>query len=330
MKQLYKSFRAAIRRQSFIQESDSILVGVSGGVDSMVLASLLARLKKDLNFEFSLAHVNYGLRGEESESQEKLVRHFADKNQIPCFVSKAELPKSQNLQAAARDFRYHFFSEMALQMGASKIAVAHHLEDQVETILAHWLRGSSLKGLMGMKPFREMGNGLMLIRPLLEFSKEELRAYAIRNRIPYIEDSSNESDQYWRNRLRHELLPVIQNLRPKAFQKIIRLGEEIRELNDYLSMESHRWLQEFGKVGEKSFWMPRPRFAKLPKTLRLEVLRQAVIFWRGSGRNLKRDHLTQCEKLSLGKKQDGFYPLPQGLKFVRFGDDLFLEGVREE
>src|SRR3990167_2696436 len=120
---MYKSFRAAVLRESFILAGDSVLVGVSGGVDSMVLLSLLLELKQDIDFALSVAHINYGLRGEESDAEEKLVRDFCLANHLRCFSSNPKLFETQkdNLQNAARDFRYHYFSEMALETGANRV-----------------------------------------------------------------------------------------------------------------------------------------------------------------------------------------------------------------
>ncbi|MBI5300400.1 MAG: tRNA lysidine(34) synthetase TilS [Deltaproteobacteria bacterium] len=354
---MYKSFRAAVLRESFISAGDSVLVGVSGGVDSMVLLSLLLELQQDIDFALSVAHVNYGLRGEESDDQEKLVRDFCLRNYLRCFFSNPKLFETQkdNLQNAARDFRYHYFSEMALETGVNRVAVAHHKEDQVETILGHLLRGSSLKGLAGMQTVRKMQNSkikdqnLMLIRPLLTFSKEEIKKYAAENKVSYLEDSSNLSKEYWRNQLRHDLLPVLEKLRPKAFDKIVQLGDDLREVADFLTITATDWLKEFSRKEEDAFWMPRPRWATLPRPLRLEVLHQAVKMFATSERSeregeaptalplegatrapvivlkdLKRDHLVRCEQIALGEKPEGYYHLPAELRFVRQGDSLLL------
>lgn len=328
---LYRQFRAVIKRENFISPGDSVLVGVSGGLDSMVLGHLLVSLKKDVDFKLSLVHVNYKMRGAESDAQEKLVHDFAVEYRLPCFVTEADLAKQtdDNFQQMARDFRYHYFTETALQMGSNKVAVAHHLEDQVETILAQWLRGASLRGLSGMKTSREIKK-IKLIRPLLSFSKEVLRDFAQEEKIFFIDDSSNASPKYWRNRLRQELLPVIQDLRPRAFQKIVQVGEELGELAHFVENLSNDWLSEFGKKETASFWLPRPRFVALPKTLRLEILRQAFVHCNGDGKNLKRDHLVRCDQLSVGTKLEGFYNLAGGIQFIRSREDLFFSAERLE
>lgn len=333
MNPLYKKFRAVCRRQKFVEPNDSVLVGVSGGLDSMVLAHLLVQLKKDINFQLSVAHVNYCLRGKESDAQEALVKDFAKKHHLICFATRAEISKKskENFQAQAREFRYHYFTETALARGVGKIAVAHHLEDQVETILAQWLRGASLRGLGGMRVKREVRSSkyevrntkhIELIRPMLSFSKEQLLAFAQEEGVPFIEDSSNASPKYWRNRIRHELLPVIRDLRPKAFEKIRQFGEEMSELSAFVESLAQDWLKEFSKKEEHSLWIPKPRWASLPKPLRLEIFHQAYVQLTGDSKNLKRDHLVRCEQLSLGLKTNGHYNLPQDIRFVRSGDDL--------
>lgn len=343
---MYRAFRAVVKRHLLIQNGDSLLCGVSGGLDSMVLVSLLVSLKKDIPFDLCLAHVNYGLRGKESDAQENLAENFAKKHRLPFFSTRADLSryKGDNFQKAARDFRYHYFTEVAVEAGANKVAVAHHLEDQVETILGHLLRGSSLRGLGGMFAARGLFQNeksriknekygskskreQLLVRPLLSFSKETLRHYAGLNNLEYIEDSSNTSPKYWRNRLRQELLPVVKNLRPQSFGKIIRLGEELRELSGYLEEEAKAWLAIYAKKGEETFWIPRPALIVLPSLLRFEILRWAFVLWNGSASGLKKDHLYRCNQICSGSRTEGSYPLSQGTRFLRRGDGLLFQKV---
>ncbi|MDO8494100.1 MAG: tRNA lysidine(34) synthetase TilS [Deltaproteobacteria bacterium] len=321
---LYKNFRSIIRREEFVKEGDLLLLGVSGGVDSMVLFDLLLQLQKEIDFSLAVAHVNYGLRGKESDAQEKLVKKFADQQGLRCFIAKAPALKEQNenFQAAARDFRYHYFTEVAQEIGANKVTTAHTKEDQVETILANLLRGSSLKGLAGMRPKRSLTENISLLRPLLAISKEELIAHARQENIPFIEDSSNASNKYSRNAIRHELLPVIAKLRDQSFEKIVDFGKEIRQLSDYLSCEAAEWLKKYGRDTKEGFWFPRPALLKLPESLRYEILSQAIQKNLPSCQNLKRDHLLRCDQICHSEKGEGVYHLPSEKKFVRSEDNL--------
>lgn len=331
MEKLYKTFRALVRKHSWVEEGEAILVGNSGGADSMVLTHLLLQLREDLPFQLHVAHVNYGLRGEESKAGERLVRSFSRQADLSCYVTNADLGLSsgENFQRGAREFRYHFFSEVALQIGSTKVVMAHHREDQVETILAQLLRGSSLKGLRGMPVMRVLRKGIseksiFLLRPLLTISQEELKSYATRVGVPFVEDSSNASEKYWRNQLRHRLLPILQGLRPKAFEKISNFGMEMGALAEYLKQEAKQWLGHYAKKDEKVFWLPRPRLSQLPKFLRFEILHQAAMLSKGSGQNLKRDHVVRCEQICFSEKPEGVYSLPNGIQFVRKGEDLFF------
>lgn len=319
-----RAFRTAVKRHHVIQPDDLLLVGVSGGVDSMALAHLLLQLQDDIEFQFSLAHVNYRMRGVESDAQEQLVRDFALRYALDCFVTRAKPPgEGENFQQAARDFRYHYFAEIAGSIGANKVAVAHHREDQAETILAQLLRGTSLRGLGGMKAERAIHN-LKLIRPLLNFSKEDLKKYAKGNQVPYIEDSSNASDKYWRNRIRMELLPLLEDLRPQAHEKLIRFGEEAGEVAQFLEAMGKEWLQGYAKKEGDRFWLPRPLLASLPKALRMAIYAQAYTALTGARHQLQNDHLTHCDSLTVGEKGEGSYSFPAGIQFMRSSDDLFI------
>lgn len=331
----YKKFRAAVKRKPFIEDGDSVLVAVSGGCDSMVLATLLVELQADIDFPLSVAHVNYKMRGEESDAQEKLVEQFCEMHRLGFYVATPDLSLQngeENFQQSARVFRYHFLREIAISCGANRVAVAHQREDQIETILAHWLRGSSLKGLKGMLSERKLHNGVevsvedpTLIRPLIGFSRDVVRTYAVEENVSFIEDSSNCSPKYWRNRLRMELLPVLEDLRPKALEKIIQFGEEMGELARYLSDKAAHWVGEYTRQDEEQFWLPRPRLIKLPRPLRLEILSHSLEKWRGGCQNLKRDQLLKCEHLIQSEEVQGYYNLPDNVRFVRSGEDLLFE-----
>ena len=154
-----------------------------------------------------------------------------------------------------------------------------------------------------------------------------MKKYAEEKRVPYIEDSSNASPKYFRNRLRQELLPVVKNLRPQSFGKIIRLGEELREVSGYLEEGAKAWLETYAKKEEEAFWMPRPALIALPRLLRFEILRWAFFLWNGSATGLKKDHLQRCDQICLRDKNEGSYPLPCGAHFLRQGDNLLLRKV---
>ncbi len=225
---MLEQFQAYINRYNLIAEGEKIILALSGGIDSMVLADLLLKTK----VEFVAAHCNFHLRGEESDGDEKFVRDYAESNGIQCFVKHFETEKYAaeqgiSIEMAARDLRYAWFEQLRQQLGYDKIAVAHHADDQAETFFINLLRGAGLNGLKGMKP----QNGV-IIRPLLWASREQIRKYAVENHIVWREDHTNAESVYLRNKIRNQLLPFFDELQPKARQGLYKSLEHLSAENE--------------------------------------------------------------------------------------------------
>ena len=194
--------------QNFLQLKDKkLLLAVSGGVDSMVLLDLFYKLR----FDICIVHCNFQLRGKESDADEMLVRETCQDSYIPYFIESfdtLEFAKENKLsiQLAARKLRYDWFQEI-ISLGFDYVLTAHHLDDNVETFLINFTRGTGLEGLTGIPA--QNGN---INRPLLPFSREEIENYALENKIQWREDSSNASDKYFRNKLRHNIVPTLKEL----------------------------------------------------------------------------------------------------------------------
>ena len=225
---MLEQFLAYINRYNLIAEGDKLILALSGGIDSMVLADLLLKVK----VEFVAAHCNFHLRGEESDGDEKFVREYAEKHDIQCFVKHFETGKHAaengiSIEMAARDLRYAWFEELRQQLGYDKIAVAHHADDQAETFFINLLRGAGLRGLKGMLP----QNGV-IIRPLLWASREQIRQYAVENQILWREDHTNAESVYLRNKIRNQLLPAFDELKPEARQGLYKSLEYLASENE--------------------------------------------------------------------------------------------------
>ena len=225
---MIEQFRKYIASNHLINKGDRILVALSGGVDSMVLAELLRREGYDITF----AHCNFHLRGLESDGDEKSVRDFAEKHGIQCFVKHFETEKYAeengiSIEMAARDLRYAWFEELRQQLGYDKIAVAHHADDQAETFFINLLRGAGLRGLKGMLP----QNGV-IIRPLLWASRGQIHQYAVENQILWREDHTNAENVYLRNKIRNQLLPAFDELHPEARQGLYKSLEHLASENE--------------------------------------------------------------------------------------------------
>ncbi len=221
-------FQIYNNRYNLIAEGEKLILALSGGIDSMVLADLLLKAK----VEFVAAHCNFHLRGYESDGDDWFVRKSAEKRGIQCYVKHFETVKYAakygiSIEMAARELRYTWFEQLRQQLGYDKIAVAHHADDQAETFFINLLRGAGLNGLKGMKP----QNGVV-IRPLLWASREQIRKYAVENHIVWREDHTNVESVYLRNRIRNQLLPVFDELQPKARQGLYKSMEHLSAENE--------------------------------------------------------------------------------------------------
>ena len=206
--------KAHIESHNLFNTQNKLLLGVSAGVDSMVLSHLL----KELNFNFIIAHMNFGLRGEESDLDADFVEKWGRNNKIITFVSEVNtddfVKKNQlSTQMAARALRYNWFSELATLHECSNILTAHHADDNLETVLFNLTKGTGIRGLRGMK----MQQGLF-VRPLLIFDKQEILNYAHESSISWREDESNRSNKYLRNNIRNKVLPVLKDINPSVLQ----------------------------------------------------------------------------------------------------------------
>ena len=225
---MLEQFQAYINRYKLIAEGDRLILALSGGIDSMVLADLLQKAK----VQFVAAHCNFHLRGEESDGDEQFVRDYAEKNGIQCFVKhfnteQHAAEQGVSIEMAARDLRYAWFEELRQQLGYDRIAVAHHADDQAETFFINLLRGAGLRGLKGMQP----QNGV-IIRPMLWASREQIYQYAVENQITWREDHTNAETIYLRNKIRNQLLPVFEELHPEARQGLYKSLEHLASENE--------------------------------------------------------------------------------------------------
>ncbi|WP_246098527.1 tRNA lysidine(34) synthetase TilS [Saccharibacillus brassicae] len=221
---------------------DTIVVAVSGGPDSMALLHLLHGLSQRRNLRLVCAHVNHGLRPEESAAEAERVREAADRLGLPFELGEPDVGGYKRearlgTQAAARELRYRFLRDAARRHGASAIALAHHADDQAETVLLHLLRGSGTGGLGGMRRVREW-DGVRLVRPLLGFGKADLIAFCEQNGIGYVTDSSNARPDYVRNRIRLETIPHLESYNGKLTAALNRLADTLGPEEDYLNEQA--------------------------------------------------------------------------------------------
>lgn len=222
---MQEKFEAFVREQKLFDKNDRVLVALSGGVDSVVLATLMLRS----GYTFSVAHCNFHLRGEESNRDERFVRSWAEKNKIKLFVAEFDTyeymqQKGISLEMAARELRYSMFKDLMTSQGFSLLATAHHADDSAETFFINLLRGTGIAGLHGILPKHDN-----IVRPLLFATRKEIFDFAKANNIPFVEDSTNEETQFLRNKIRHRLFPLLKDLCPNFDTVIKKDIDRLRE-----------------------------------------------------------------------------------------------------
>ena len=285
-----------MREKHMIEEKQAILAGVSGGADSVCLLLLLCSLKSRLDLRLFVVHVEHGIRGEESLADARFVRDLCKRLSVPCQVCPVDVPGrakrlGQSLEEAGRTARYEIFEREARALEERhgrkcRIAVAHNANDNAETMLYHLARGTGIRGLAGIPPVRGR-------RPLLALKREEIEAYLEEKGQKFCRDATNETDLYRRNRIRHRILPVMEELNPEAVRHMGRTGEMLGELDAWLQEVADRVL---GEAVEPDGLRKEP-LRKLPEPLRREVLHRWIARIWGENRDISCRHVEALAEL---------------------------------
>ena len=289
-----------IREQEMIRPGDTVVCAVSGGADSVALLFACYLLKEKLGITLEAAHFNHHLRGEESDRDEAFVVGLCDRYDIPLHLGGGEIiPGKKGLEAAARDARYAFLRSLP-----GKIATAHTADDNAETVLMHLIRGTGLKGLGGITPIH--GN---VIRPMLNVTRRDVEAFLEEWCLSHMEDSSNETDAFLRNRIRHHVMPLLAQENPKIAESLSQMALRLRLDEEFLSQQIN------------STTLPTVESLKtMPKALRSRALEA---FLKESGVKEPEDsHIALVEALVFSEKPSARASLPGGVTIAREYDRL--------
>ncbi len=270
--------KRTIDRYHLCEQGDRLIVGVSGGVDSMVLLRLLNACREAFDLSLIVAHVNHGLRPDESEKEADLVRKESARLGLPFEYGQFNVREFQKLgglspQEAARRIRFHFFGDLLRKHHAQKIALGHNADDQVETVLLRLIRGSGVQGLKGMLPIR----GGKVIRPLLEVWREEIESFAKENRIPFLFDSSNRKKDYLRNRIRLSLIPFIEKeYQPNFRETLLGTSAVLREENDYIEQGAEEAYHKIIQREKDTLFFKFSEYQSLHQAIQWRVIKKMV------------------------------------------------------
>lgn len=270
------SVQRTIRTHALFRPGDRVGVAVSGGADSVALLRALVELRSDLGIVLGVVHVHHGIRGQEADADERFVTDLAKHFDLPLQVERVDTPTHSrhsklSLETAARNLRYAFFKRLLESDTCDKIATAHTIDDQAETVLIRILRGTGTRGLAAIPPFRSASPELAarIVRPLLGTRRNEIETYLHELNQPWREDTSNRDPKHLRNRIRHELLPMLErDYNPAVRQSLVNLAEIARAEEQHWSSE----LAKLKRISQTETLLDRPAFLALPFALQRRLL----------------------------------------------------------
>lgn len=289
-----------VTNYGLIENGDKVVLGVSGGPDSICLLDILHKMRKNgwLQFEIFVAHVNHGLR-ENAKIDEEFVKHFCEQIKVPCFVKQVdvkEIAKSEKrgLEETGRKVRYAFFDEIQEKVGANKIAIAHNQNDHAETIIMNILRGTSTKGLIGIEKIKGK-----YIRPLLSTQRLEIEEYLRENQMVARHDESNDDNAYTRNKIRNIVLPYIQKeFNPNIVETLERLSSLAKEQEDYLNRQTELIYEKICiSEKENEIILHLKKFNELEKLVQKRVILYAIERLFGTTKGIEKIHMEDIVKL---------------------------------
>jgi len=321
---IIQKLKKTIEKYNMLAAGEHVLVGLSGGPDSVCLLYLFYLLKNEYRLKISAAYIDHGLRPEDIPKEIEFCRNFCKNLNVEFHTQSVSVKdyaqrERINLQESARILRYAALDQISIVIKAHKIAIAHNADDQAETVIMRLLRGAGPAGLSGIPPVRKK-----IIRPLIEIERKEIEEYLKNRNIAYITDPSNESLKYLRNRIRHTLMPVIKSISPQAIKIISKTADILREENDYINITVTKTLMRLisRKTDQKVELFCNPM-----EPLNIVILRRALRVAIDSVRDLKGltfDHIEDIINLiKNGKPGDRIY-LPKGIRAIKGYSTLII------
>ncbi len=344
--EILAAIRRAIAKHELIERGSTVVVGVSGGADSVCLLHALKTLAPDYDLALHVAHLDHQLRGDDARADADFVRDLAQRWDLPYSIDSRDVTAyardhKLSIEEAARQVRYGFLLEVAVANQSETIAVAHHADDQTESVLMHFLRGSGLAGLRGMLAKTKMlevgrwkleagAKDVELIRPLLDVPRADIEAYCAQHALPFRTDATNADTTYFRNRLRHELLPLLDTYNPNL-RSILRHTADVVQA-DYELLEAHRnfaWDMTILDETATALTFSLSAWREQPIGTQRALLRRAIQQLRSSLRDINFVHIEDAIELLARATTGDQATLPQNL-ILEISYDTFTIAPRDQ
>ncbi len=327
LRRLLEQFELTNRRHALLKKGDALVVGVSGGPDSTALLKLLCKLQRKYALRLNVAHLDHALQTN-SQKVQALARKTAEKNGVPFHTKKVNvrqraLKKKLSLEDAGRQERYRFFEAVAKKTGSNKIATAHTLDDQAETMLMRLMRGSGMRGLTGI-PYKRKHGQFEIVRPILDCSKKDLILFLKKERLSFVQDRMNRDPLFLRNRVRHQLLPVLEkHFNPQIKQALASLQSICRDTQNYLQS---RAVSVFHRCriseGPRKIVFDASRLRALHPALRFEILAASITKLRGDVAGFGYTHWSSVDSLLSSSQKNLQAHWPHGVRVKKTGRRL--------
>ena len=323
---IFEKVLDTINRHNLIEKGDKIVLGISGGPDSVCLLHILNRLKETLDIEIYAAHLNHQIRGLEAQKDALYVTQLCEEMGIKYFVKSIDVPKyckenKLSIEDGARKLRYEMFYEIMTRTHANKIAIAHNENDQAETILMRIMRGTGLQGLRGIEYIRDN----VIIRPILDIERSEIEDYCEQYNLNPRIDQTNLDPIHTRNKIRLKLIPYMQeNFNSNVIKSIVRMTSSIKEDSDYIESNALMKFEEICSISDESIEIPVDLFVDLHNSIKYRVLRYAIKYVLGDTNFIDQKHILEIIELEPEKKVGKKLNLPRGLFVYRKKNSIII------
>lgn len=330
-----------IKENKMIEAGESVVIGVSGGADSMCLLNIMENIGRPLKLRLVAVHIHHGIREETADRDAAFVEDYCREHGIECIVKHFDVPALANQwgmseEEAGRRVRYETFNQVLEDMNkengceaGGKIAVAHNADDSAETVLLNLFRGSSIKGMAGILPVRGR-----IIRPVLCLTRQEIEAYNGANHVAYVHDETNFAAEYTRNKLRLHILPAIKEaINPRAAEHINMAGQSLAEIDDYMEQECERIFGDIAAVrneaGHKGIYIKTKDFLKLHAAMQAQLVKRCLYTVAGRAKDITGRHMRSVKELfimEVGKSVN----LPYSMVAVKEYEGVIIKKQADE